>query len=470
MPVVQALCATGSRERYAAGHEGLSPLDVAMQIAIPEFDGRVVGVPVSFKEEQADGTVAYAPDPERCRRAAGIAVRLARLAHTRNADKRVAVVLSNYPTKHARVGNAVGLDTPASAVALLDRLTAEGYDTGDWPTCGLDGTALVHRLIAAGGFDPEWLSDAQVAAQPARVSAAAYAGWFAGIDPALAARIQRHWGPPPGDVLVDRGDLVFATIAFGNVLLAIQPPRGFGENPVAIYHDPDLPPDPPLPRVLPLAGRRVGRRRRRAPGQARDAGVAARQGQRAVRRLRARRRAGRPAAGLPVRRQRPRRGHPGQAPRPRRDRRPPRPADDPRRDLRRARAPRAAPRRVLPRRAHGPGEGPGAARRDLAAAAQRRADPRPRAGGRRRGRPRRPPAAHRRLPLRAQGRPDPRRPAHPRPRAGGRRPRRARPGDPAAAADGPRRHAPPGAARRGRRTPRRRRGLAARRPRRARAG
>ena len=169
-------------------------------------------------------------------------MRLARLAHTRNADKKVAVVLSNYPTKHARVGNAVGLDTPASAVALLDRLTAEGYDTGDWPTCGLDGTALVHRLIAAGGFDPEWLSDAQVAAQPARVSAAAYAGWFAGIDPALAARIQRHWGPPPGDVLVDRGDLVFATIAFGNVLLAIQPPRGFGENPVAIYHDPDLPP------------------------------------------------------------------------------------------------------------------------------------------------------------------------------------------------------------------------------------
>ncbi len=51
-----------------------------------------------------------------------------------------------------------------------------------------------------------------------------------------------HWGPPPGSLYVDGDDIVLASLRFGNVLLMIQPPRGFGENPIAIYHDPDLPP------------------------------------------------------------------------------------------------------------------------------------------------------------------------------------------------------------------------------------
>ena len=127
VPVVQALCATSSRAVWEAAG-GLSPLDAAMQVAIPEFDGRLVGVPVSFKETDDSGVARYVPDPERAARLAGIAVRQARLRHTPNGAKRVAIVLSNYPTRHSRVGNAVGLDTPASAVRLLDALTDAGYD------------------------------------------------------------------------------------------------------------------------------------------------------------------------------------------------------------------------------------------------------------------------------------------------------------------------------------------------------
>jgi cobaltochelatase CobN len=41
---------------------------------------------------------------------------------------------------------------------------------------------------------------------------------------------------------VDGGEFVVAGLSFGNVFVGIQPPRGFGENPIAIYHDPDLPP------------------------------------------------------------------------------------------------------------------------------------------------------------------------------------------------------------------------------------
>jgi cobaltochelatase CobN len=256
VPVVQALCATSSRAAWEAAG-GLSPLDAAMQVAIPEFDGRLVGVPVSFKETDESGVARYVPDAERAARLAGIAVRQARLRHTPNRAKRVAVVLSNYPSRHSRVGNAVGLDTPASAVRLLDALTAAGYDTGDWAGAGLGeagpkgptsggalsrGDALVHRLIAAGGFDTEFLTEAQLAHSPARVAATTYAAWFARLPAGLRERVERAWGPPPGELYVDADDLVFATLRFGNVLLAVQPPRGFGENPVAIYHDPELAP------------------------------------------------------------------------------------------------------------------------------------------------------------------------------------------------------------------------------------
>ena len=118
VPVVQGICTTGSREAWLRSDAGLSPLDTAWQVAIPEFDGRVIGVPFSFKERQAQDSPVGAPltlyraDPERTARLAGLAARFARLGRVPNAEKKVAVLLSNYPTKHSRVGNAVGLDTP----------------------------------------------------------------------------------------------------------------------------------------------------------------------------------------------------------------------------------------------------------------------------------------------------------------------------------------------------------------------
>ncbi|MEU4647093.1 cobaltochelatase subunit CobN [Nocardia fluminea] len=251
VPILQGLCLTSGRAQWEANDDGLSPLDVATQVAVPEFDGRIITVPFSFKEFDADGLSAYVPDAERCARVAGIAVRHARLRHIPAADKRIAIMLSAYPTKHARIGNAVGLDTPASAIRLLTELRAAGYDLGDIDEIpGLvqrDGDALIHALIAAGGQDPEWLSAEQLEGNPIRIGAATYTRWFESLPADLREAVVEAWGPPPGELYVDRsadpkGEIVIAALRFGNVVLMVQPPRGFGENPVAIYHDPDLPP------------------------------------------------------------------------------------------------------------------------------------------------------------------------------------------------------------------------------------
>ncbi|MDX6235686.1 MAG: cobaltochelatase CobN, partial [Kribbellaceae bacterium] len=128
IPLIQGLALTSTREQWMDSDAAISPLDAATQVAIPEFDGRLIAIPFSFKAYDAEGIASYEPDLERCARLAGIAVAQARLRHVEPKDKKLALVLSSYPTKHARIGNAVGLDTPASAVVILGKLQEAGYD------------------------------------------------------------------------------------------------------------------------------------------------------------------------------------------------------------------------------------------------------------------------------------------------------------------------------------------------------
>ena len=253
IPVLQGLCLTSSRAEWEESDDGVSPLDYATQIAIPEFDGRISTAPFSFKEIDPDGLPTYVPDPERCERVARIAVNHARLRHTPNDEKRLALLLSAYPTKHARIGNAVGLDTPVSTIRLLRRLRDHGYDLGSHddpvlPLLDLDddtaaGDAIIHALIAAGGQDEEWLTSAQLSDAHVRITPEEYDAWTADLPADLRAEMTEAWGAAPGTLFVnDDGELALATLRAGNVVILIQPPRGFGENPVAIYHDPDLPP------------------------------------------------------------------------------------------------------------------------------------------------------------------------------------------------------------------------------------
>src|SRR5690606_36859361 len=141
-------------------------------------------------------------DAERCRRVADIAFAHARLRHIPPAQRRVAIVLSAYPTKHSRVGNAVGLDTPVSAVRLLRAMRDAGYVLGDgFP--GMDladeteaGNPLIRALIGAGGQDEEWLTAEQLAGNAVRIPAERYREWIADLPGELIDAVNVHWGEP----------------------------------------------------------------------------------------------------------------------------------------------------------------------------------------------------------------------------------------------------------------------------------
>jgi len=240
IPVVQAPISTVARSAWEASDAGLVPLDVAMSVAIPEYDGRIIAVPIAFKElVDADETFgapvhAYRTDPERARRTLRLAARLGALRRTPNGAKRIAVVLSAYPTKRSRLGNAVGLDTPQSLVGLARRMGERGFAVGELP----EPNALMSQLAAL--LDPE--TPTRRARGGVSMAVDDYLAWYATLPEELRAEVEAAWGPPPGERYVEGNRLWFPALRFGNLLVAIQPPRGYGADEIAIYHSPDLAP------------------------------------------------------------------------------------------------------------------------------------------------------------------------------------------------------------------------------------
>ena len=124
-PVLQVVFSGGNEKDWRAGTRGLSARDIAMNVALPEVDGRILSRAVSFKgearfdESTQCSLVAYEPVPDRIEFVARLAASWLRLGNTPVDQRRLAVILANYPNRDGRLGNGVGLDTPASIVELL---------------------------------------------------------------------------------------------------------------------------------------------------------------------------------------------------------------------------------------------------------------------------------------------------------------------------------------------------------------
>ncbi|WP_225869938.1 cobaltochelatase subunit CobN [Glaciimonas sp. PCH181] len=242
VPVLQAITSGMTQDQWQQSARGMNPLDAAMDVVLPEFDGRIITVPVSFKTKAANATAGmmeYAPVADRVARVAGLAQRFARLKHTPNAKKRVAFIFTNANSKAAQIGNAVGLDAPESLMTILQAMQARGYKTGDLPATG---TALIHDLIDRCAYDNTYLTVEQLRNAVGRVPAAQYAEWLAELPPPMQASMVAQWGAAPGAAYVHNDHITLAGIELGNTFVALQPPRGYGMDPDAIYHQPDLPP------------------------------------------------------------------------------------------------------------------------------------------------------------------------------------------------------------------------------------
>ncbi len=243
-PVLQVVFSGGNLAGWADGTRGLSARDIAMNVALPEVDGRVFTRAVSFKgrARRDDATesdvVTYQPVADRIGLVAKLAAGWARLRRTAAADRRVALVLANYPNKDARMGNGVGLDTPAGTIHVLRAMARAGYAVDDVP---VDGADLIDRLKAGPTNDFTQLSSRAVTET---LSLGDYRAWFAGLSAGVREQVTARWGDPSDDpfFLADRDAFAISAYRCGHVAIGLQPARGYNIDPVQSYHDPALVP------------------------------------------------------------------------------------------------------------------------------------------------------------------------------------------------------------------------------------
>ncbi len=242
VPVSQLVFAGRDRASWRADPQGLGPRDLAMQVALPEVDGRILTRAVAFKElEEIDPAtqcplLRYRPLADRIDFTADLAAAWIRLARTAPGERRIALLLANYPSRDGRIANGVGLDTPESCVAVLRALAEAGHAVESIPA---DGGALMERLLAGPTNRPDRL---RRAASGVRLPLAAYRRWFESLPEAVRERITARWGPPEADPHLAEDAFALALLPLGNIVLGIQPARGYHLDPAASYHSPDLPP------------------------------------------------------------------------------------------------------------------------------------------------------------------------------------------------------------------------------------
>ncbi|KGG91749.1 MULTISPECIES: cobaltochelatase subunit CobN [Comamonas] len=246
IPVLQVIASGSNREDWLADSQGLRPRDIAMQVVLPEMDGRIMTRAMSFKglahrcELTQTDVISYQAEPDRIAWIAELAWRWCQLRSKPAAQKKAALILANYPGSEARMGSGVGLDTPESVIALLDQLARDGWQLGDAAARPDSGLALMGLLQQGIANDPKkW--PLRPASQG--YSLQAYQQRLAQLPGDMAQAIAERWGAPEQDPMLRDGWFMIAGLQLGHVFVGIQPARSLdGRNDYASYHDAELVP------------------------------------------------------------------------------------------------------------------------------------------------------------------------------------------------------------------------------------
>ena len=237
VPVFQVIFSGGLQKTWESSTQGLTPRDMAMNVVLPEVDGRIITRAVSFKAMQGQNlalqteVLTYEPVRSRINFVADLAAKWVQLKHTEIGDRKIALILANYPNRDGRLANGVGLDTPASCLEILKALRNEGYVVGEIPETSDE---LMKLLTTGVTNDRESFGIRQVYQS---LSLTDYQDYFQSLPEPVQTGINARWNQP-------KQEFAIAGMQFGNVFVGIQPSRGYDLDPTLNYHAPDLEPTP----------------------------------------------------------------------------------------------------------------------------------------------------------------------------------------------------------------------------------
>lgn len=242
IPILQVILSSGTVEQWEDSFQGLNPRDVAMNVALPEVDGKIITRAVSFKsvknwnEQLETDVIIYESLEDRINFVTELAANFTKLKNTPNAEKKIALILSNYPNKDGRIANGVGLDTPESCIKILQALQQEGYNIQDIPKTGDE---LIQKLTQGITNDPE---SKELRPIQQSVSYAEYKQYFQTLSSDIQQQITQRWNHI--EELNNVTSYPVSGIQLGNIFIGIQPSRGYDFDPTLNYHAPDLEPTP----------------------------------------------------------------------------------------------------------------------------------------------------------------------------------------------------------------------------------
>lgn len=244
IPIIKAILTCNTFEEWRDTLQGLSTIEIPSNIAMPEFDGILITVPVAamkFSETHPlTGTtiVKFEPIPERISKLVRLSLNWAKLKRIPNKEKKVAIIFHNYPPRNDTIGHAFGLDAPVSVLNILRDLKEKGYLLDYLPE---NSQTLIEVIINRLTNDRRWASSEELAERAiAKITPDQYTKWFNKLPADVREKMEKDWGKPPGSLFSYKGELLVSGILNGNVFIGLQPPRGFLEDPSSIYHSPDL--------------------------------------------------------------------------------------------------------------------------------------------------------------------------------------------------------------------------------------
>ncbi|WP_375605212.1 cobaltochelatase subunit CobN [Flavobacterium davisii] len=243
IPVIQAIFASCTKTIWEDNLFGLTPTDVAINVALPELDGRIITTAVSFKvalgkDATTDSDILkYETHSEGVDFVVDFAIRWHELQSKINSEKRIALIMPNYPNKDSRLANGVGLDTPESIISIIRALKENGYDLGNFiPNSSAELIQLITHYIT-NDIDTTQIRPFQVS-----LSIKDFYTHYNVLSPKLKVQLEKQWGKPENSPFCKDEKFVIAGFLLGNIFISIQPARGYNQDEKAIYHSPDLPP------------------------------------------------------------------------------------------------------------------------------------------------------------------------------------------------------------------------------------
>ena len=242
-PVLQLLSSSRPRSFWTSSFQGLDPIDLSLQVVLPELDGRITTRIGAFREVlKADDRLCTAvkrlePDNAGIHWIADHALAWIDLQTTSAKDRRLTLLLANYPVRNGRLANGVGLDTPASCLNILRWLQAEGFDLGPQPL-PQDSDALMAMILAGRTNDPESHLRSPLTHLPLET----YVSWWSTLPQSAREVIESRWGQPHGAEDLDAEGFAIHGIRFGKITVLVQPSRGYDPEQLSDLHSPDLPP------------------------------------------------------------------------------------------------------------------------------------------------------------------------------------------------------------------------------------